>query len=135
MTDCLFCKIIAGALPAEVIGESEHFLCFLDIKPITRGHALVVPKQHCRDLQDFPDGLEAEYLTFLKTMSQAIVSAVGADGYNIGMNNGAAAGQVIFHQHTHIIPRFANDGLTSWPDHDASPDELAALAERIRAEQ
>ncbi|RME31457.1 HIT family protein [Candidatus Woesearchaeota archaeon] len=131
MTDCIFCKIVSRELPAEIIGEDENFICFLDIKPIAKGHALIVPKKHYKDILEFPTDMELDFFAFLQKMTKKIIAAVGAHGYNIGMNNGAAAGQVIFHQHTHIIPRFNDDGLVSWPSKELSPEEIAEIKQQI----
>jgi len=131
MEECIFCKIVKGEIPCQKIGENEDFLCFLDIKPITEGHALVVPKEHCTDFSEFPAALAESYVRFVKEMAAKIVKAVHADGFNLGVNNGAAAGQLVFHQHTHIIPRFKDDGLKSWPHMKVSQEELEALRQRI----
>lgn len=130
MNDCIFCKIVNKEIPAHIIGETEEFLCFLDLKPITEGHALIVPKRHFKDLSEFPEELDKGYFAFVQEMVGKIIPAVGADGYNIGMNNGKAAGQVIFHQHTHLIPRYDDDGLTSWPHNE--PDEEALVRTKAR---
>ncbi len=132
MTECIFCKIVAGEIPCQRIGENEDFLCFLDNRPITEGHALIVPKRHFEDVTTFPEELDRGYFAFVQEMAARIVEAVHADGFNLGMNNGSAAGQVVFHQHTHLIPRFADDGLESWPHKEVSAEELARLGERIR---
>lgn len=132
MTDCLFCKIIKGDIPAETIGESEHFICFLDIKPINKGHALIAPKQHFKDFTEFPESLAKEFVTFAKDMAQKITTVMKADSFNLSMNNGAASGQVIFHQHTHIIPRYNDDGLKSWPHKETTSHELKKIAEQIQ---
>ncbi len=131
MDDCIFCRIVRGEIPCERIGENDEFLCFLDIKPITNGHALIVPKRHFTDLMEFPAELDKKYFSFVQEMARRIVAAVKADGFNLGMNNGAAAGQIIFHQHTHLIPRFADDGLTSWPHKVVTPEELEATRKKI----
>jgi histidine triad (HIT) family protein len=131
MDDCLFCKIVAGEIPCQKIGESEHFICFLDIKPITEGHSLIVPKEHFTDITEFPDDLDVEFFAFAKEMARKITKAVGAQGFNLGMNNGAAAGQVVFHQHTHLIPRFDDDGLSSWPHQSPSQEELERVKKKI----
>ncbi|MBU1854521.1 MAG: HIT family protein, partial [Nanoarchaeota archaeon] len=104
--DCLFCKIVKGEISSAKVYEDDEFFAFLDIKPVNKGHTLVVPKHHCRNLLDFPKAEETDLMEFLKKVANAVVKAVGADGFNLGMNNEAAAGQVIFHAHFHIIPRF-----------------------------
>ncbi|MBU0472418.1 MAG: HIT family protein, partial [Nanoarchaeota archaeon] len=122
--DCLFCKIVKGEISSAKVYEDDEFFAFLDIKPVNKGHTLVVPKHHCRNLLDFPKAEETDLMEFLKKVANAVVKAVGADGFNLGMNNEAAAGQVIFHAHFHIIPRFKNDNLGSWPHKDISEKEM-----------
>ena len=112
--NCLFCKIIAGEIPCYKIWENDHFLAFLDIKPINLGHTLIVPKNHAEDLFD----LATEDLTGLggavQTVAQMVKTGTGADGINLGMNNSSAAGQLVFHAQFHIIPRFEGDGFKHW---------------------
>lgn len=131
MDSCLFCKIVKGEIPCQKIGENEEFLCFLDNKPVNEGHALIIPKRHFKDITDFPDDLDKGYFAFVKEIVSKILPAVGADGFNIGMNNGAAAGQVIFHQHTHLIPRFKDDKKKSWESKDVSTKELLETQKKI----
>ena len=129
--DCLFCKIVAGDVPCEKIGESKNFFAFLDISPINKGHTLIVPKSHCKDFSDFDESLSEEWTVFIKEINEQVIVGVGAQGSNIGMNNGSAAGQAVFHQHTHIIPRFEDDELGSWPNKEMSADELKEVREQI----
>jgi len=129
--DCIFCMIIKGEIPCSRIYEDKEFLAFLDIKPISKGHTLVIPKAHCKNLLDFPRSVETDLLEFIKKVAAAVVKATNADGFNLGMNNGKAAGQVIHHAHFHIIPRFNNDGLHNWPNKDASKEELEQTQKKI----
>lgn len=131
-TDCLFCKIVAGDIPCYKIWENDHFLAFLDIKPINLGHTLIVPKNHADDLFD----LSAENLTGLggavQTVAQMVKTGTEADGINIGMNNGPAAGQLIFHAHLHVIPRFEGDGFKHWPGRENLTDtDFEAIQTKI----
>ena len=133
MDTCLFCKIVAGEIPATKIYEDEHVLAFMDIKPVSAGHALVVPKKHTRNLiHTDSETLEKTVLPLSKIV-EAIKKATNADGVVVSTNNEEAAGQVIFHFHWHIIPRHHGDGLTPWPHHDANPEDLASLAEKIKS--
>ena len=132
---CVFCKIIAGELPAAKIYEDEKSLVFLSIDPVNKGHALVVPKDHYDNYLDTPDELLVHLTQVAKKIAQAVKQATGAEGINLGVNNGAVAGQMIFHTHLHIIPRFANDGLPSWPDKEyENDDEKQLMAEKIKKE-
>lgn len=130
--DCLFCKIINGEVPCHRIYENDKVLAFLDIGPVNKGHALVIPKEHHVNLLDMPDDILAEVAIASKKVANAVIEAVGADGCNIGKNNGAAAGQVIFHAHMHIIPRFKGDGLEHWPSGKYEEGEAEEIKEKIK---
>ncbi len=113
--NCLFCKIITGDVPCARIYEDEHILAFLDINPIARGHALVMPKGHYPTLLELPFGVGEPLLRALRLVAAAVREESNAEGFNCVQNNFAPAGQMIFHSHWHIIPRFENDGLPDWP--------------------
>lgn len=135
-TDCIFCSIVAGEAPAEVIFEDEESVAFLDIAPATEGHTLVVPRQHCVDLFDI--GLEraGRLMTSAVEVAALLRSALGVDAMNLVHASGATAWQHIYHFHLHLIPRRDIAELTPpWPlTHRAVPREhLAATAEQIRA--
>ena len=134
MEDCIFCKIINGEIPSNKIYESENFVAFLDIMPINPGHTLIVSKKHYENMDELPEELGGELLRVIKTVARAIVKAVNADGYNIGMNNGRAAGQLVMHAHIHIIPRFSDDGLKSWPQERMDDSKLREIGEKIKKE-
>lgn len=131
-TDCLFCKIIAGEIPAEKIYEDEQTLAFLDITPVNKGHTLVVPKKHSRNLFDADDDTLAILLPVAKKVVRALQKSISAKGVNIHINNEPAAGQVIFHTHLHIIPRFSEDGLHLWKGHPYPEGEVRETAEKIK---
>jgi histidine triad (HIT) family protein len=129
--ECIFCKIIKGELSCAKILEDNEFLAFMDIRPINKGHVLVIPKIHCRNLLDFPQAEETDFIEFVKKVSMAVMKATSADGFNLGMNNGQAAGQVVEHAHFHIIPRFMNDNLVSWPHKEYAEGELEEMQKLI----
>lgn len=130
--DCVFCKIVAGTIPCARVYETEEVLSFLDIAPVRAGHALVLPKRHFPTLWDLPPELGRDLLEAMQTVGRALMEVTGAAGLNVGMNNHAAAGQMVPHAHFHLIPRHAGDGLSLWPQAAAGADELARLAEAIR---
>lgn len=131
--DCLFCKIITGEIPAHKVYEDENFLAFLDINPVNLGHTLVVSKIHHRNLLDLPENLASELGPLLKRLAQTAKTATGADGLNIIWNNEPAAGQLIYHSHVHLIPRFADDGFEHWHGKiKPSTEELTEIAEKIQ---
>ena len=131
MNDCIFCKIIKKEIPADFIYENDKIVAFLDIHPCNAGHALVVPKAHFTDLTETPDDVLADIMSRTKKIAPAIVKAVKADGFNSIFNTKPAAGQVIFHTHMHIIPRFKNDGLKHWPEKELSKEEMQKIKSNI----
>lgn len=114
MNTCLFCRIITGEIPSQKVYEDDTTLAFLDIHPVNIGHTLVVPKAHHPNLYETPDETLAQMMVVVKKLSIAIKTAMGADGINIEMNNDPVAGQIIFHSHIHIVPRFSSDGFKHW---------------------
>ncbi len=132
MEDCVFCKIVAGKIPADKVYEDECFVAFLDIKPLHIGHTLLVPKAHHRNLFDMPETLLRDVGPILQKLATAILASTGADGINIGWNNESAAGQIVFHAHVHIMPRFTDDGHVNWGGKEGvSPTELSTTATKI----
>ena len=115
MTDCIFCKIIKGEIPSFKVYEDRNVFAILDINPVNKGHVLVVPKNHSLDLSDMADDDIKNLFIAAKKIANAVMKATGAHGYNLGMNNRKAAGQLVMHSHLHIIPRFEDDGLKHWP--------------------
>jgi histidine triad (HIT) family protein len=111
MTDCVFCKIISKKIPAEILFENEHVLSFLDINPIHFGHALILPKQHCRDFLDLPSEAYHSILQAANIVAKALVQSLQLEGYNLFSNNGLIAGQSVFHFHLHVTPRYAEDNI------------------------
>jgi len=132
--DCIFCKIIAGEIPSAKIYDHGGIYAFLDIAPVNKGHALVVPKKHYATLFDVPPDLGRELTTALQVVGRAVMTATGAAGLNVGMNNFEAAGQLVHHAHFHLIPRHAGDGLTLWTQHAyESVEEMQKLTQAIRS--
>ena len=130
-SDCIFCKIIKKGTPADFVYENDKVVAFLDIRPINKGHLLVVPKKHFTDMLATPDDVLAEISSVAKKIAAAAVKATNADGFNIGMNNGAAAGQLVMHAHLHVIPRFSNDGLRHWPGKELPKEEMQEIRNKI----
>jgi histidine triad (HIT) family protein len=115
MSDCIFCRIAAGAAPTVKVLETPEVLAFLDIAPVNYGHTLVIPKAHYENLLDLPDGLWQQMGAASRRIARALQKGLYAQGFNIIMNNYAAAGQVVFHAHMHVIPRYNTDGLHFFP--------------------
>ena len=136
MTDpnCIFCKILAGELPAQKVDEDEHTVAFLDINPWTRGHAVVVPKRHSRNLYEIDDEDLERTAVAAKRLAIRMRDLLGCDGVNLLNSCEPAAWQTIFHLHVHVIPRYEDDPLQlpTRPER-AGDDELAEVAGQLRA--
>ena len=131
--DCLFCKIVAGELPAQRVDEDEHTVAFMDIAPATRGHALVIPRRHAADLLAIDPADLAATAQAAQRLARRAVPALGADGVNLINSCGADAWQTVFHFHIHVIPRYQGDPLKlPWVPGPGDGDEIAATAELLR---
>ncbi|MES2087724.1 MAG: HIT family protein [Patescibacteria group bacterium] len=130
--DCIFCKIISGELPSSKIYEDTDVLAFLDIKPINPGHALVIPKRHYESIHDTPDEVVSKMMIVAKKIAGSIQKNLGAEGVNIGMNNGKAAGQIVFHAHIHVMPRLSTDSFKLWNGKEYKTGERESVAEKIK---
>jgi histidine triad (HIT) family protein len=127
--DCLFCKIVAGEVPARIVAEDERTVAFMDISPATRGHALVVPREHARDLLSInPVDLEA-VIGAAQRLAARATEQLGADGVNLLNSSGSAAWQTVFHFHIHVIPRYEGDPLRlPWQPTPGDDEEIGAAA-------
>lgn len=133
-TDCIFCKIVAGEIPCSKVYEDDKILSFIDINPINYGHALVLPKEHYDNIYETPDEIAKLLFTIAKKIAIAQKKSLSADGVNIQMNNDLVAGQLVFHTHLHIIPRFTNDGFTHWHGKPyKSEEEKESYAQKIKS--
>lgn len=125
--NCIFCKIAAGEIPSATIYEDDDFRVIMDIEPASKGHALVLPKEHYANLYELPDELASKALVVAKKVVTMMTEIVGCDGYNILQNNGEIAGQTVFHFHMHLIPRYKEDNVTiKW--------EQGTLTEEIKTD-
>jgi histidine triad (HIT) family protein len=131
--DCLFCKIISGEIEGQIVDQDERTVAFMDINPATRGHVLVVPRKHAKDLLEVePDELSATIVA-AQRLARRVVERLGADGVNLLNSCGAAAWQTVFHLHIHVIPRYEGDPLRlPWIPGPGDPEEIAAAAEQLR---
>jgi len=126
---CVFCAIVDGTAPSRRLYEDDRTLAFLDIVPLTRGHALVVPKRHAENLLDIDEEDLAAVARTAKRVGAAAMEAFGADGLNLLQTNGAVAMQTVFHLHVHVLPRYVGDGFkVELHRVPAEPDELDAVA-------
>ena len=134
MKDCIFCKLVAGELPIYKVYEDEHFLAFLDIHPVFKGHVLVVPREHFVTLPELPTPLLTAVFVAVQRCASAVVDGLGAQGSWIAENN--IVSQAVPHVHVHVVPRTKGDGLRGffWPrQRYAGDDEMAEYAQRVRA--
>lgn len=133
MNDCLFCKIIVGEMPSHKIYEDEKTFVFLDINPVNLAHSLVVPKVHSETIFESKKEDAEKLIETAKYIGLKIQKIVDAQGMNININSGKAAGQIIFHTHIHLIPRFEDDGFKHWQGKNSpNKEELEKLAKEIR---
>jgi histidine triad (HIT) family protein len=131
--DCIFCKIVAGELPATVVDEDERTIAFMDINPATRGHALVIPREHARNLLEVDDADLAATISAAQRLASRISDRLDAVGVNLLNSCGSAAWQTVFHFHIHVIPRYDDDPLRlPWRPAPGDPDEIAAAAAELR---
>ncbi|MFC1766522.1 HIT family protein [Planctomycetota bacterium] len=131
--DCIFCKIVAGEIPAARLYENDQVLSFLDIGPLSEGHALVIPKDHFVTVDVCPGKVLAHVASCLPAIARAVADATKCEGYNVLCNNGRAAGQLVDHLHFHIIPRTNGDALFSkWLAKEYAEGQMGKIAQRIR---
>ena len=132
--DCIFCKLANGEFPTRKIYEDENFVVFMDLGPATKGHSLVVPKEHYADIYEMPADLLGEAMKVAQKVATKMTEALHADGFNILQNNGEAGGQTVFHFHMHLIPRYNDDNaLGFWAPLTLSAEELdQTLAEILK---
>lgn len=123
--DCIFCKIANGEIPSRTLYEDETFRVILDLNPATRGHALIIPKDHASDLHELPEESAGAVMVLAKRLAALMNERLHCDGLNLVQNNGQAAGQTVAHFHLHLIPRYVNDGQTlGWVPREAAPEDL-----------
>lgn len=130
--DCIFCKIANGEIPSATLYEDEVFRVILDLGPATRGHALILPKEHAANLYELPDDTAAAVMKLAKKMALTMRERLCCDGLNLVQNNGEAAGQTVSHFHLHLIPRYKEDGQNiNWVPTEPTQDELEAVRKEI----
>ena len=130
--DCIFCKIAAGDIPSKTLYEDESFRVILDISPASKGHAIILPKNHAANLYELSDEDAANIFVVAKKVATVMKDVLACDGLNVLQNNGEAAGQSVFHLHVHLIPRYENDAVNiKW--NPGTPDEafLTEFAQKV----
>ena len=133
MGECIFCKIANGEIPSATLYEEDKFRVILDLSPASKGHALILPKQHVANLYEIPDELAADAMILAKKMADKMTKALSCDGFNLVQNNGEAAGQTVFHFHMHLIPRYDKDqvGLT-WKPGTLTDEDKEEILEKMK---
>ena len=132
LDNCIFCKIAAGEIPSTTIYEDDDFRVILDIEPASKGHALILPKEHFANLYELDDALAAKALVVAKKVITQMTEVLGCDGYNVLQNNGTAAGQTVFHFHMHLIPRYKEDDVKiGWKLGKLTEEEKQEIIEKL----
>ena len=133
MSDCIFCQIVSGQIPSSKVYEDEEVLAFLDITQVTKGHTLVIPKKHYRNMLEMDAEAASSLFARVPKIAKQLQDKLGASGVNIINNNEEAAGQTVFHTHVHLLPRFdATDGLRlTFETHEPDFAALAQLAQEV----
>lgn len=133
--NCIFCKIANGEIPSTTLYEDEDFRVILDLGPATRGHALLLPKNHFANLFELDDETAQKAILVAKKMAGKMKDALGADGFNLVQNNGEAAGQTVFHFHMHLIPRYENDNAgILWEPGETTPEDMVEVKRLVDGE-
>lgn len=132
--NCIFCKIANGDIPSATIYEDEDFRVILDLGPASKGHALILPKNHFKDICEADAETAGKLFPLAARIGAAMKKGLGADGFNVVQNNGSCAGQTVFHLHVHVIPRYeGGPEIVAWKPGKAESDELAIIADTIKA--
>ena len=134
MNDCIFCKIAKGEIPSKTIYEDEMFRVILDLGPATKGHALILPKEHFANLYELPDNYAEALMKVARKVGLLMKDKLSCDGLNLVQNNGEIAGQTVFHFHMHMIPRYEGDGqVIGWKPGEPTEEELEQIQSEILA--
>ncbi|MBQ7944790.1 MAG: HIT family protein [Lachnospiraceae bacterium] len=130
--NCIFCKLANGDIPTNSIYEDDNFKVILDNAPATKGHALILPKSHYKNLYELPEDTAAEVMKLAKKMAVSMTEKLGCEGFNLLQNNNEVAGQTVFHFHMHLIPRYADDNQhLVMPPMEMTPDELVKVRDEL----
>ncbi len=131
--NCIFCKLANGVFQTNTIYEDDDFRVIMDANPMTKGHALILPKEHAADIMELPDDIGAKVLPLAKKIAARMKAVLKCDGVNIMQNNGEAAGQTVFHFHMHVIPRMTGDGaLSERHVEDMTEEQIKAVCDELK---
>ncbi len=131
--DCIFCKIAAGEIPSRKIYEDSDLIAIMDLNPTSKGHSLIIPKEHCTNIYDIDEDIAAKVMKTAKKLATKMTVALNCDGFNLLQNNGETAGQTMFHFHMHLIPRYkdADNNMLKFTSVSFSDEEMDAIREQI----
>ncbi len=130
--NCIFCKLANGDIPASTLYEDEDFRVILDASPASKGHALILPKEHYANLYELDDEIASKVFVLAKKMITKLTGVLGCDGYNIVQNNGETAGQTVFHFHMHLIPRYKGDNVgLGWKMGELTEEDKKDILSRV----
>ena len=133
--NCIFCKLANKDIPTNIIYEDEKFTVILDASPATKGHALILPKNHAANIYELPDEDAADIFVLAKKLATKMTEILHCDGFNIVQNNGEVAGQTVFHFHMHLIPRYKNDNAgILWEPGETTPEDMAEVKRLVDGE-
>ena len=133
--NCIFCKIIAGEIPSRTIYEDSDFKVILDVNPASKGHALILPKDHCANIYEISEELLVKAVKLAKKLASHMTEVLHCDGLNVLQNNGGVAGQTVFHFHMHLIPRYENmknKDLLNWTYEEFTDDEQDEICRKLQ---
>ena len=131
--DCIFCKIAAGEIPSRKIYEDSDLIAIMDLNPTSKGHTLIIPKEHCTNIYDIDEDIAAKVMKTAKKLATKMTVALNCDGFNLLQNNGETAGQTMFHFHMHLIPRYkdADNNMLKFTSVSFSDEEMDAIRDQI----
>lgn len=130
--NCIFCKIAGGDIPSSTIYEDSDFRVIMDMNPASKGHCLILPKEHCDNIYEMSEQTASKLFVLAAKVAKALKKSLNPDGLNVVQNNGEIAGQTVFHFHLHLIPRYEGDEVdVKWVPHESDPEELKELAAQI----
>ena len=131
--DCIFCKIAAGEIPSRKIYEDSDLIAIMDLNPTSKGHSLIIPKEHCTNIYDIDEDIAAKVMKTAKKLATKMTVALNCDGFNLLQNNGETAGQTMFHFHMHLIPRYKNadNNMLKFTSVSFSDEEMDAIRDQI----
>ncbi|MDO4267125.1 MAG: HIT family protein [Eubacteriales bacterium] len=131
--NCIFCKIANGEIPSSTVYEDDDFRVILDLGPASKGHSLILPKNHYRDICESDKAVSEKLFPLAARIGKAMKAGLGANGFNVVQNNGTCAGQTVFHLHVHVIPRYeGGPAMVAWEPGKTDPEELSQTAKKLK---